>query len=146
VTRIQLMILVVGSLCAANAQADEETWRCKSGVYWNDNAPVLVVATHGNGNTGEITVAGTTQSAFFAVDGFNRRWDFGPVLRQGLQYAFVIQPDGDAGYIDFSQADANGNAEPSQVYNCRLSAKPTAATPTAVPPVVLPTTVPPLTR
>lgn len=63
---------------------------------------------------GEVSVAGITYTAVFRVVGFDRRWDFG----EGMDYSFVISPDGYGAYFDFSNVDDGGETQPSYVYGC----------------------------
>ena len=120
----RFLILLLGCLCCANAaaQSKAETWRCKAGDYFIDREPVLVVAMHGDSDSGTIEVAGTTQETSFWIEGFDRRWDFGPRLgpdNLNRRFSFVIHPDGSAIYVDFTTADENGRAQASQKYACR---------------------------
>ena len=59
---------------------------------------------------GAIAVAGETHIASFGVRGVNRRWDWTPHAGGGYQDTLVLQPSGDASYIDFRLAD-DTNAE-----------------------------------
>jgi hypothetical protein len=100
--RGRLTILLAASLCSTNviAQTRAETWSCRSG----GGGEVLVVATHQGRDTGTISVAGAEHSTRYAVEGFDRRWSFGPTIRgTSVRFLFVIQPDGGASYFDFAQ-------------------------------------------
>lgn len=122
-TRSMFLACMLLSCVEAHGQSKSETWRCQEGSqgYWREGAPVLVVAVHGEGDTGTVQVAGTEHAAHYSVEGFDRRWDFGPLTDAGLRYAFVIQPDSRARYFDFNFADAEGRAQPRQFFFCRAS-------------------------
>ena len=57
--------------------ANSETFECQSGSGWSEYRKIVVVATGNDNGTGEIKVAGVTYKAFYCIEGFNRRWDFG---------------------------------------------------------------------
>ena len=109
---------------AANAQEWETTgkWECQSGAYWSQGGAIVVEAIVFEGFElvlGSIYVAGKDHIADYYVEGFNRRWDFGERNEQGnFPYSFVIAPDGEAAYYDFTNAD-DGMAKPSQSYVCK---------------------------
>ena len=124
--RLGAVVLIGASLCAANArgESEAETWRCQNnrGYAFSESIPILVVATRFTDGSGTIKVAGVTQQAAFSVDGFDRRWDFGPALKNGhTRYAFVIQPNGNAGYYDFTYADEKGRTSARQSYVCKAT-------------------------
>jgi len=85
------------------AQANPvEKWECKDRFDYDGWKSILVTATvNSDREHGTIAVSGATHDATFQVAGFNRRWNFG---RKGdaYLYAFVIEPNGDAAYYDFS--------------------------------------------
>lgn len=91
-----------------------EKWQCFN--RWdNSRETVLVELTlvTGDGEDrgfGEVSVAGVTYRALFRLAGFNRRWGFG----EELNYAFIIRPDGDGQYYDFSTVEDGGKTEPGQ--------------------------------
>jgi len=92
-----------------------EKWECKDFLAdgWKT---VLVTATVDSGRaSGTITVAGVTWYTDFEVQGFNRRWDFGPKTDPAL-YAFVINPDGTGAYYSFETAK---ETKPSMFMECR---------------------------
>ena len=111
--------LLLLSILSFSAQAVEvtESWVCTESSYKSE---ILVVADVFSGRqTGSIAVAGTVHGADYSVQGFNRRWDFGKAAENGvLPYAFVIKPDGDAMYYDFSNS-ADGKTSPSQFMFCK---------------------------
>lgn len=96
-----------------------ESWECRSrAVYhWND---ILVRATVDPGReSGSIKVAGVVHNTVFAINGFDRRWDFGLNERAKYDYAFVIKPTGLAAYYDFTNDAPGAVVEPSLRMNCR---------------------------
>jgi len=68
--------------------------------------------------TGQIKVAGVVHEAKFETKGFQRRWDF--VLSEDLtyNYSFVIEPNGDASYYDFSSSESGKGVKPSIFMKC----------------------------
>jgi hypothetical protein len=113
---------------SAMAQAEPiETWECKQ--YGSGGDSILVTATVEEGRKeGRISVAGVTHVAEFAVTGFDRRWNFGPKKRETFasHYAFIIMPNGEANYYDFTLEDT---AKPSNRMWC--SQKPAEKAPKA---------------
>ena len=99
-----------------------ETWYCFELLDRNKAAALfsLFRVRIGDGEIGEVSVAGATHVAHFQVAGLNRRWDWGCDEKTGCQYAFSISPDGTGTFYDFSVSD-DGRAKPSQVFECQLS-------------------------
>ena len=100
----------------AMAQSSVERWECRDylGSSWND---ILVRATVDSGRaSGTIEVAGVTWYTAFEVEGFNRRWNFGP-KDHSTRYAFVIAPDGISRYYDFASESHKTKAD--AVMECR---------------------------
>ncbi len=94
-----------------------ETWECTEQY----RSEVLVIAHINEGrDTGSIEVAGTVKNAQFKIDGFDRRWDFDPTEDGAFNYAFLIMPNGDGSYYDFSSVDSGQTVTASQFYICRL--------------------------
>ncbi len=93
-----------------------ETWECQESSYGNW-ADILVQAQVIKDRTeGEIHVAGIIHSTEFQINGFNRRWDFGLSDEGAYKFAFVIKPNGNASYYDFSLKSQSG---PSMILHCR---------------------------
>lgn len=103
-----------------------QQWRCISWFDWaiykveggfSDKKVIVRLQrpVDEEGRLGEVTVAGTTHTAFFAIEGVNLRWQFG----DHSQYAFIIRPDGSAGYYDFSGVEEGEKIEPNQTYGCK---------------------------
>ena len=103
-----------------------QQWRCISGVDWARvqiegyfSAYEVIVRLsrpeREEVGIGEITVAGTTHTAIFAVEGVDLRWYFG----QDSQYSFIVQPDGTARYYNFSGVEEGEKILPSQTYGCK---------------------------
>lgn len=113
------------ALTIFNAQAQEpkqtviENWRCYGLLDIIFEKTVLVKATRIQKNGldigfGEVSVAGITYRAQFRVAGFIRRWNFG----DSLNYAFMIDPEGNGGYYDFSQLKPGEKTSASRTYYC----------------------------
>ncbi len=98
--------------------ASLEPWRCFDTTDFNRTSVLLTLTRLENG--GEVSVAGTTHTAAFEVQGLNRRWDFGPDDDGRYDYMFLIEPDGTGLYYDFSRS-TDGTASPSQRFNCEQS-------------------------
>ena len=98
---VAVVLLIASATASAMGQAKPvEKWECKdfSADGWKS---ILVTATVDSGRaSGTTTVAGVTWYTDFQVQGFNRRWDFGP-KDHPTRYAFVIKPDGTGLYYDF---------------------------------------------
>lgn len=95
-----------------------ETWQCFNHSD-SDRTNVLLTLSRLN-NTGEVSVAGTTYSTSFEVQGLDRRWDFGLDDDGSYDYTFVVQPDGTGLYYDFS-GSTDGSANPGQTYRCEVA-------------------------
>ena len=67
----------------------------------------------GNFEYGEIEVSGSTQITLFAIQGINRRWDFG----KDYKFAFVISPNKSGSYYDFRGSEGK-RIKPSQFFIC----------------------------
>ena len=67
---------------------------------------------------GLVEVAGVEYGALFRVDGFNRKWHFGPEM---VDFMFQINPDGNGYYFDFTSVTDGDSTSSSQTYNCELS-------------------------
>ena len=103
---INILVIVI-ALFAFAGLAKAEQWNCYDDEYSKE---VIVVVTADTKNkTGKVRVAGTSHSARYSVEGFSRRWDFD-------KYSFLIEPNGDAFYIDFSKSD---RARASMVLFCK---------------------------
>ena len=122
--KILLKTLVLAVILTFDVQAQEskdittEKWRCFEYLRF-DNKAVLVRLTRETKNSvdlgfGEVSVAGVTYQAFFRVAGLDRRWDFG----DEANYSFIIQPNGDGAYYDFSNVEVGGTTKPSQNFRC----------------------------
>ena len=85
--QVNRLIVVIGVAllgASAFAQGKSETWRCQSGVLWLDGGQIVVIVKHDGSHSGTVQVAGVTQKAQFEVSGFDRRWDFGELLKSGI--------------------------------------------------------------
>jgi len=114
---VAVVLLIASATGSEMAQATPvEKWECKEFLAdgWKT---VLVTATVESGRaSGTIIVAGVTWYTAFEVQGFNRRWDFGP-KDHPTRYAFVIKPDGTGLYYDFTTETELAKA--SMVMTCR---------------------------
>ena len=89
-----------------------QTFECRDswGAIFNENAPVLVVATiNKDEKTGKIKVSGKSLETKYYLDGIDHRWDWD-------NYSFVIEPDGDAAYYVFSDEETT---TPDHNFTCR---------------------------
>ena len=106
--------------CLVNATMAEtivEEWECVDRSYPRDWSKILVTAKVFEGREfGSIEVAGTTHVAKYKVAGFNRKWDFMPDDEESFDYAFIIEPNGDGSYYDFSK---ESRSAPSIFMTCR---------------------------
>ena len=92
-----------------------ESWECKD--LLERSSSVLVTATVESGrDKGTISVSGVKHATVFRVAGFNRRWDFGKSPGGSYQYAFIIEPNGDAKYYEFN---SDSTAKPRNLMRCR---------------------------
>jgi TonB family protein len=139
--------LLFGALATSSGAhaGPAEVWEC--GDPFTTGGEALVVATVDEGRaSGVIAAAGIEQPAMFQVAGFDRRWDFGYLSpKQGYQYAFIIEPNGDGKYIDFGREGA-GRGTPSKFMTCRKTepAETRKAVPSNMAPAVVgPKTLPP---
>ena len=112
-----VLIAVILLTGASNAN---ETFECQSGRSWDNEGKTLVTASiFGETGGATIEVAGIVHLAVYRVTGFNRRWDFGEASNQRYEYAFIIKPDGDATYYDFSNSDVARDKFPTQFFFCK---------------------------
>lgn len=65
---------------------------------------------------GFVVAANTKHLSAYVVNGFIRRWDFDLREDKTYNYAFEIEPSGDAKYYDFGEKD---EAFPSLLMKCR---------------------------
>jgi hypothetical protein len=114
---VAVVLLIASATASAMGQAKPvEKWECKEFLAdgWKK---ILVTATVDSGRaSGTIAVAGVAWYTAFGVEGFNRRWDFGP-KDHATRYAFVIEPDGTGLYYDFATETHLSKA--SIVMTCR---------------------------
>ena len=110
----QLLTVVLLLTASAAAQASPvETWECRDN--YRGTGAILVTATVEPGRKrGSIAVAGVKHATVFQVAGFDRRWDFG-LSNNHSQYAFIIEPNGNAQYFDFGK---KREASPSKLMQC----------------------------
>lgn len=123
-----MTVALLAFFCSANAsgefdissakpvsQAIIERWECKE--KFGASPSILVVAEVIDGRKeGKVHVAGVSYWARFEVKGFDRRWDFVFEEDGSFSYAFILEPNGDAKYYDFTKGDS---AKPSNFMQCR---------------------------
>jgi hypothetical protein len=111
--RFLYLLLLVPNITQAETV---ETWVCTE-HYKND---VLAIAYVNKGrNSGKIKVAGVTHEADFGVKGFERRWNFGLSSDFTYDYSFIIEPNGNASYYDFSHSETGEIVKPSIRLKCK---------------------------
>lgn len=116
-TFIMFIVLATFGIQARGNDTVVEKWRCFTGIDIFRRKKVSVELTRETGVPGQVSVAGVTYSAYFHVEGLNRRWDFG----KEMNYSFIITPDGSGAYYDFSLAEDGETTEPSQLFICESS-------------------------
>jgi hypothetical protein len=112
------VLVFITVLFSTNAIAENkiESWECQEKSYGNWSK-ILVQATVGSDRvSGKIHVAGIIHDATFEVNGFNRRWNFDLSDDNTYDFAFIIKPNGDASYYDFS---TEKQTKPSLFLYCR---------------------------
>jgi len=65
---------------------------------------------------GVIAAAGKENVAQYAVEGFQRRWDFGGEASN--EYAFTIDIDNEGQYLDFTDVKVGESVAPTRVFKC----------------------------
>ncbi len=105
------LLLSIAFSSPSIAREFSEIWKCKDHLDFSKNRVIVTAKIDKNQPTGEITVSGFTHQTFYAVDGFNRRWDFG----DSGQYGFIIEPNGDGSYYEFPD---EGTTKPSMHMKC----------------------------
>lgn len=126
---MRLLVLIFLIVSFSTEAVAGEKWECTDPSGSN----VLVIAEainpspSGAASKGKIIVAETTQRAVYYVQGFNRRWDFGPIHNGKYDYAFVITPSGSGMYFDFTNAINGQHVLPSMSYECTKYKRETAA-------------------
>ena len=127
VLKLVVCVALMGACILVQAQESSgtttEKWRCfDKSDFAKKTALVKLTRITEDGKKsgfGEVSVAGVTYKALFEVQGLNRRWNFGEETRAGsYTYAFVIKPNGDGAYLDFSDVELGGKTRPKQLFNC----------------------------
>lgn len=122
------LFLGLGLLLAFSAVSADELERvvfeCRVDSYGASNKIVLVATMFPGESIGWIDVADTRHLTTYRVTGVNRRWDWGD---GGESYAFVIKPDGEGLYYDFSFIEDGGTTTPSQLFICKKNHKAAAS-------------------
>lgn len=130
-----LLVLVAAAGRAESEGADDlrvvERWKCYS-IFDHNKEKVLVEALRferleeslplPSMSAGVIKVAGIAYKAIFYVDGFDRRWSFGPseelAADKNPSFSLVVHPDGSAAYYDWSGVGEGESVKPQQLYEC----------------------------
>ena len=112
-------IIITLMLFSLNVEAkDIDTWECGE---THDSETLVKATVNESGSAGKIIVAGVTYNAKYTVAGFNRRWDFEKEKNGSFTYAFVIKPNGDAFYVDFSGKNLKEKQSSSMYFECQKS-------------------------
>lgn len=126
ILRLVVCVALMGACILVQTQESNgttiEKWRCFDRSDY-DKKTTLVKLTRvtedgEKSGFGEVSVAGVIHKALFQVKGFNRRWDFGKEPTGSYSYAFVIFPDGNGAYYDFSDVEYSGKTKAGQFFNC----------------------------
>ena len=127
ILRLIVCVALMGAFILIQTQESSgtttEKWRCfDEQDYGKKTALVKLTRVTEDGKksgSGEVLVAGVTHKALFLVEGLNRRWNFGERTKAGLySYSFVIWPDGEGTYYDFSIIDSGVETQPKLFFNC----------------------------
>ena len=118
-----LLILIFSSSAVAQESTVDyevnETWRCFALFDYQKKTLVLLtrqMVVGGKLVSATVEVAGTKYKAVFRLNGFNRRWSF-----MGDKYSFIITPQGDGSYYDFTRTKEGESVSSSQRYECEMS-------------------------
>jgi hypothetical protein len=134
ITRILIVLFAVAGDASGEEPSDQrvvEHWKCYS-IHDHSKEKILVEALRFEGlgerrprpsmSPGLIKVAGVTYVAVFYVDGFDRRWNFGPTEEldadKAQPFSLVMHPDGSAAYYDWSGVGEGESVKPQQLYEC----------------------------
>ena len=127
ILRLVVCVTLMGACILIQTQESNgtttEKWRCFDKLdYGKKTALVKLTRVTEDGEKsgfGEVSVAGVTHKAFFRVQGLNRRWNFGELTKAGLySYSFVIWPDGEGTYYDFSVVGSSVETQPKLFFRC----------------------------
>ena len=69
------------------------------------------------GDTGKVDFNGIVASTQFAIQGIERRWDWGLGTDGKFDYAIVISTDGTGKFYNFRGSN-DGTAKPSDIFKC----------------------------
>ena len=116
--------ITFGVLAQENKDTTIEKWRCFARMDFTKKDVLVELSRVTNYNEkfgyGEVSVAGITYRAEFYIAGFDRRWDFGDA-GSTWNYSFVINPNGDGAYYDFSNVEDGQSTSPNQMFSCKSS-------------------------
>ena len=125
------LLPAIGQPQEAQSPTIIENWRCLNamdrfallfgGGGYDDIPDEMVVVTltrrsskDDKSGFGDVSITGITHRARFSVEGLERRWDFG----ENDKYSFIIDPQGDGAYYDFSNAEEGERVQPSLEFSC----------------------------
>ena len=118
---MKVLIFSALSMLAVGSYADViERWVCKD-RYSQAWKTIVTAEVLQEESSGIIRVAGVAHQSRYKVLGFNRRWDFGLADDATFDYAFVLKPNGEGAYYDFSSATSGDSVGPSQQLSCQQS-------------------------
>jgi len=105
------IIITLLLFISCNSRSEEilEHWICRE-RFGAANDILVEAQVMEHRVDGRIHVAGVAYDTAFKIQGFHRRWDFGD-----CKFAFIIQPNGDATYYDFSH---KSTATPGMRLHC----------------------------
>ena len=119
--RISATVIVLALSLAAPLHASaREVFECTDPVgRFDTDQPVVVVATvNDDAKTGKIDVAGVTYETDYKVKGFDRQWGFGG-NDEYYEFLLIIEPNGDAMYMNFGPDSELGIPLDTQNFFCK---------------------------
>ena len=98
----------------ANAEI-VESWICQENSN-GDWSEIIVAAKINKGREdGVVEISGEKNIANFEIRSINKRWKFGP----SYEYSFVIKPNGEAMYFDYSNVSQGDAVKPQMNLFCK---------------------------
>ena len=95
-------------------QPRAERWECYD--YFRSSKLGTLTADR-YGAKGKVDFNGIVASTQFAIQGIERRWDWGLGTDGKFDYAIVISTDGTGKYYNFRDSN-DGTAKPSDIFKC----------------------------
>jgi len=93
-----------------------ELWECRDSRSEDWSSILAYAAVDEGKEKGVIEAFGEKHFTDFITRGNQRRWDYGLNSDNNFDYAFMIEPNGDAKYYDFTHIS---EAIPSLILKCR---------------------------